>query len=103
MKPVQLETLQTPLKLLFLPVRLHREIPAMCHPLKVPKDGGVEWTNKDNVPHTVTSLIDDGKTFDSKPIKPNATFILDAMTLKEKQYDYFCTLHPYMKGKITVG
>jgi plastocyanin len=71
--------------------------------IKVPKDGGVEWTNKDNVPHTVTSLIDDGKTFDSKPIKPNATFILDAMTLKEKQYDYFCTLHPYMKGKITVG
>lgn len=71
--------------------------------IKVSKDGGVEWTNKDNVPHTVTSLIDDGKTFDSKPIKPNATFILDAMTLKEKQYDYFCTLHPYMKGKITVG
>jgi plastocyanin len=71
--------------------------------IKVPKDGGVEWTNKDNVPHTVTSLIDDGKTFDSKPIKPNATFILDAMTLKERQYDYFCTLHPYMKGKITVG
>lgn len=71
--------------------------------IKVPKDGGVEWTNKDNVPHTVTSLIDDGKTFDSKPIKPNATFILDAVTLKEKQYDYFCTLHPYMKGKITVG
>jgi len=71
--------------------------------IKVPKDGGVEWTNKDNVPHTVTSLIDDGKTFDSKPIKPNATFILDAMTLKQRQYDYFCTLHPYMKGKFTVG
>jgi plastocyanin len=71
--------------------------------IKVPKDAGVEWTNKDNVPHTVTSLIDDGKTFDSKPIKPNATFILDAMTLKERQYDYFCTLHPYMKGKFTVG
>ncbi len=71
--------------------------------VKVPKDGGIEWTNKDNVPHTVTSLADDGKTFDSKTIKSNATFILDAMTLKESQYDYFCTLHPYMKGKITVG
>jgi plastocyanin len=71
--------------------------------IKVPKDGGIEWTNNDNVPHTVTSLIDDGKTFDSKTIKPNATYILDAMNLKDAQYDYFCTLHPYMKGKITVG
>ena len=69
----------------------------------VPKDGGIEWINKDNVPHTITSLIDDGKTFDSKTIKPNATFILDAVTLKETQYDYFCTLHPHMKGKIIVG
>jgi plastocyanin len=71
--------------------------------IKVPKDGGIEWTNNDNVPHTVTSLIDDGKTFDSKTIKPNATYSLDAMNLKDAQYDYFCTLHPYMKGKITVG
>jgi plastocyanin len=71
--------------------------------IKVPKDGGIEWTNNDNVPHTVTSLIDDGKTFDSKTIKPNATYILDAMNLKDAQYDYFCTLHPHMKGNITVG
>jgi len=71
--------------------------------IKVPKDGGIEWTNNDNVPHTVTSLIDDGKTFDSKTIKPNATYILDAMNLKDAQYVYFCTLHPHMKGKITVG
>lgn len=71
--------------------------------IKVPKDGGIEWANNDNVPHTVTSLIDDGKTFDSKTIKPNATYILDAMNLKDAQYDYFCTLHPHMKGKITVG
>jgi plastocyanin len=71
--------------------------------IKVPKDGGIEWTNNDNVPHTVTSLIDDGKTFDSKTIKPNATYILDAMNLKDAQYDYFCTLHPHMKGKITVA
>jgi plastocyanin len=69
----------------------------------VPNNGGIEWTNNDNVPHTVTSLIDDGKTFDSKIINPNATFILDAMTLKDPQYDYFCTLHPHMKGKIIIG
>lgn len=71
--------------------------------IKVPKDGGIEWTNNDNVPHTITSSIDDGKTFDSKIIRPKGTFILDALKLKELNYDYFCTLHPYMKGKISVG
>jgi plastocyanin len=72
--------------------------------LVVPKDGGgIEWTNKDNVPHTVTSQKDDGKTFDSKIIKPEGTFILDASKLADKEYDYFCTLHPYMKGKISIS
>ena len=72
--------------------------------LVVAKDGGgIEWTNKDNVPHTVTSQKDDGKTFDSKIIKPEGTFILDASKLADKEYDYFCTLHPYMKGKISIS
>jgi plastocyanin len=70
----------------------------------VSKDGGgISWTNKDNVPHTVTSQKDDGKTFDSKIIKPGSYFVLDVSKLVDKEYDYFCTLHPYMKGKITVS
>ena len=71
--------------------------------VKVSKNGeGVQWTDKDNVPHTVTSLKDDGKTFDSSIIKPNSTFVLDASGLATGEYAYFCTLHPYMKGLLTV-
>ena len=71
--------------------------------VKVSKNGeGVQWTDKDNVPHTVTSLKDDGKTFDSSIIKPNSTFVLDASGLAAGEYAYFCTLHPYMKGLLTV-
>lgn len=62
----------------------------------------VQWTNKDNVPHTVTSLADDGKTFDSSIIAPGGNYTLDISTLAAGEYGYFCTLHPDMKGLLTV-
>jgi plastocyanin len=62
----------------------------------------VQWTNKDNVPHTVTSLADDGKTFDSSIIAPGGNYTLDISKLVAGQYGYFCTLHPDMKGLLTV-
>jgi plastocyanin len=68
----------------------------------VANSGGVQWTNKDNVPHTVTSLADDGKTFDSSIIEPGGTYILDVSTLAGGEYGYFCTLHPDMRGILTV-
>jgi plastocyanin len=51
------------------------------------------------VPHTVTSLKDDGKSFDSSIIMGNANYTLLRSDLKETEYDYFCTIHPYMKAK----
>ena len=60
---------------------------------------GMIWINQDNVPHTVTSLKDDGKSFDSSIIMANANYTLLRSDLKEKEYDYFCTIHPYMKAK----
>src|SRR5215208_7159581 len=60
---------------------------------------GINWVNQDNVPHTVTSLKDDGKSFDSSIIMGNANYTLFLSDLKEKEYDYFCTIHPYMKAK----
>jgi plastocyanin len=60
---------------------------------------GINWVNQDNVPHTVTSLKDDGKSFDSSIIMGNANYTLLLSDLKEKEYDYFCTIHPYMKAK----
>ena len=70
--------------------------------LLVTKNAGIIWTNNDNVPHTVTSFKDQGKTFDSSIIMPKKTFTLDVSKLSPNAYDYFCTIHPFMKAKFTV-
>ncbi len=71
--------------------------------LNVPKGAGIEWTNNDNAPHTVTSSKDVGKSFDSSLIKPKGSFTLDTSKLTGKEYDYFCTVHPFMRAKFTIG
>jgi plastocyanin len=63
---------------------------------------GIIWINEDNVPHSVTSLKDDGKSFDSSIIMGNANYTLLLTDLKEKEYDYFCTIHPYMTAKFRI-
>ncbi|MFB5599165.1 MAG: plastocyanin/azurin family copper-binding protein [Nitrososphaeraceae archaeon] len=63
---------------------------------------GITWTNVDNAPHTVTSFKDDGKSFDSSIINSNETYTLMLSDLKEKEYEYFCTIHPYMKATFKV-
>lgn len=70
--------------------------------LNVPKGEGIIWTNNDNVPHTVTSFKDTGKSFDSSIIMPKKTFTLDTAKLSGTEYDYFCTLHPFMKAKFNI-
>ncbi|MBV9176091.1 MAG: cupredoxin domain-containing protein, partial [Nitrososphaeraceae archaeon] len=71
--------------------------------LSVPKKAGIRWTNNDNVPHTVTSYKDSGKSFDSSLIMPKKTFTLDTSKLTQNEYDYFCTIHPFMRAKFTIG
>src|SRR5919202_3594482 len=72
--------------------------------LNVKKGAGIQWTNNDNVPHTVTSFADTGKSFDSSIIKSKGTFTLDTTKLTDnKEYDYFCTIHPFMKAKFNIG
>ncbi|MFZ0509977.1 MAG: cupredoxin domain-containing protein [Candidatus Nitrosopolaris sp.] len=71
--------------------------------INVPKGAGIIWTNNDNVPHTVTSFTDSGKSFDSSLIMPKKTFAINTAKLTEKTYDYFCTIHPFMKAKFTIG
>ena len=63
---------------------------------------GIIWINQDNVPHTVTSLKDDGASFDSSIIMGNANYTLLLSDLNEKEYEYFCTIHPYMKAKFRI-
>jgi plastocyanin len=71
--------------------------------LRVPIGEGIQWINNDNVPHTVTSLKDDGKSFDSSIISPNGNYTLDTSALGDSEYEYFCTIHPYMKAKFIVS
>ena len=71
-------------------------------PIAVKKGDAIEWTNLDNVPHTVTSSKDDGKSFDSSLILNNKKYVLDTSTLTDSEYEYFCTIHPFMVGKIVL-
>ena len=64
----------------------------------------VLWNNKDNTAHTVTSGTPDvgiSGIFDSEIIPGGEKFSYKF----EKQgiYDYYCTLHPWMIGTISVG
>jgi len=70
-------------------------------PLTVNKGAGVSWTNKDNVPHTVTSKTQ-GK-FDSSLINAGASWVLNTAKLDAGDYDYYCTLHPHMTGLLKVS
>ncbi|HJU14788.1 MAG TPA: plastocyanin/azurin family copper-binding protein [Candidatus Nitrosotalea sp.] len=68
----------------------------------VPKGDIIMWTNNDTVPHTVTSASDAGATFDSGLIAAGKTFSLDTSKLNGTEYDYMCTVHPFMTGKIVL-
>lgn len=57
----------------------------------------VTWTNNDSTVHTVTD-VDNG--FDSELINPDETwsYIFES----EGEYNYYCTIHPWMKGTVEV-
>lgn len=70
---------------------------------KVKKGTKVTWTNGDTAAHTVTSgkkATSDG-TFDSSLFGPGKTFSYTFS--KAGSYDYFCMVHPWMTGKVTVS
>lgn len=63
----------------------------------------VVWTNNDNAAHTATSgSLEQGISgeFDSDLIPPGGTFEHTFNTADTR--DYFCLLHPWMKGTVTV-
>lgn len=71
---------------------------------KVTKGGTVTWINKDTAAHTATSGTikngPDGK-FDTGLLQSGEKFSqkFDAAG----KYDYFCLVHPWMKGKVIVS
>jgi plastocyanin len=64
-------------------------------------------TNSDTVPHTVTSGTgpDDpksAKSFDSGIIDAGKRVEISTSNLSAGEYPFYCQVHPYMKGKLTV-
>ncbi|HYY85709.1 MAG TPA: plastocyanin/azurin family copper-binding protein [Nitrososphaeraceae archaeon] len=73
--------------------------------LNVPVGATVTWKNLDSTLHTVTSgSAESGKPgtiFDSSYLIGGKTFQHTFSTAGT--FDYFCTLHPYMKGQVIVN
>jgi plastocyanin len=57
----------------------------------------VTWTNGDDVPHTVVST---SKKFASSVLDTDGRF---SFTFKDPgTYEYYCSVHPHMTGKVVV-
>jgi len=57
----------------------------------------VTWVNQDDIPHTVVSTTD---VFKSKALDTDDKF---SFTFdKPGTYEYFCSIHPKMTGKVIV-
>ncbi len=65
--------------------------------LTVKAGSTVTWTNKDDVPHTIVS---NAKKFRSPVLDTDGTF---SYTFNDPgTYEYFCSVHPQMTGKVIV-
>jgi plastocyanin len=67
--------------------------------LTVPAGTAVTWTNRDDIPHTIVST-DDPKAFKSKVLDTDEKFSFTFS--KPGTYQYFCSIHPKMTGKVIV-
>jgi len=68
----------------------------------IEKGEKITWINEDSAFHTITSGFYETPTelFDSGHLDPFESYTL---TFDEVgTYDYFCTLHPWMKGQVIV-
>ena len=65
---------------------------------EVPVGTTITWTNRDDVPHTVVSTE---RKFKSPVLDTDERFshLFDA----PGTYEYFCSIHPKMTGRIVVG
>jgi plastocyanin len=70
-------------------------------PITIKQGDGVQWTNEDNTPHTVTSRQEG--VFDSGLINPANTWLLNAAEIAPAEYEYYCTLHPFMVATLVVS
>jgi len=68
----------------------------------IKQGGSVTWVNEDVAFHSVTSGYYDepSEIFDSDYLDPEESFTFVFENIGT--YDYFCTLHPWMKGQVIV-
>ena len=71
----------------------------------VKKGDTITVTNKDTLPHTVTSGTgpsdpNSAKSFDTSIIEGGATAEISTAVLDGGDYPFYCTVHPYMTGKL---
>jgi plastocyanin len=76
--------------------------------LTAKKGDEVTVVNQDTVPHTATSGTgatdpNSAKSFDTSIINGGESATISLAQVEPGQYDYYCMIHPYMTGKITVG
>jgi len=91
-----------------MPTKVSRpgcEVQDICYipsSIVIEKGKQVTWVNQDSAFHSVTSGFYDEPTelFDSGHLDPFESF---SLTFDESgTYDYFCTLHPWMRGQVIV-
>ena len=76
-------------------------------PLSVTAGDVVEVSNQDTVPHTATSGSgpedpESGSQFDTSIIDAGATAQIDTASLAAGDHPFYCSVHPYMLGSMTV-
>lgn len=75
--------------------------------LTVKKGDKITVTNKDTLPHTVTSGTgptdpNSAKQFDTSIMEAGATADIETTNINPAEYPFHCTVHPYMIGKLVV-
>jgi plastocyanin len=59
----------------------------------------VTWTNRDDIPHTVTDAASP-RRFHSGPLDTGDSFSFTFA--RPGTYRYFCSIHPHMQGSVVV-
>lgn len=76
-------------------------------PAEVPLDATIRWVNEDSILHTATSIpsadnpTPDG-VFDTGFLNPGNDYSIAASEIGSGEYTYYCIVHPYMVGTLTV-
>ena len=62
----------------------------------------IKWMNDDQVPHTATSSVDFGETFDTGLLNVGESYKLDTDKLDLGTHEYMCIVHPWMVSTIII-